>query len=114
MADHRMPVWFGAAQDLRPGDALLHQGEAPPLWRGPAVSLPNAAAHGAFCACGTAACASGRDPWAEVLNRMILEQLRRHSPDFNRVVAVLTPEAEARLKLLLVEDRVVAVRYRQG
>lgn len=107
-----MLVLFGTYADLRPGDVLLHQGDVPSSWRGPAMVLPDTPQHGALCACGLAGCGSGRDPWAGVLSQMILEQLRSHSSNFNRVVAVLRPEAASRLKLLLQEDRLVAVRYR--
>ena len=91
--DARIPVVFGAAPEAK--DAVL----APdPTW---------GESHPVACACCV-----GRGPAAQAMDQLFLDRVRGSIPWFDRLM--VDPAGEAAVRAALVEDTVVAARFRLG
>jgi hypothetical protein len=106
--DARIPVVRGVLADLRPGDLLVTAPDQ--LTRVPAfphLVLP--AVHATGCSC-----CLGRDPWAEALAGQFVAMVKGFLPRFDRVILLAEASVAERVLNLLVEDRILAARYRAG
>jgi hypothetical protein len=91
--DARIPVVFGAAPGAT--DATL---------------APDAAwgeSHPIACACCV-----GRGPAAQAMDQLFLDRVRGSIPWFSRLV--VDPAGEAAVRAALIDDAVVAARFRLG
>ncbi len=103
--DARLPVRFAPLADRTPGEALLTDGSneaAPPLAR---FSLQ--AGHTPDCLC-----CLPRSGAALALARLFRERAVGQGEPFRGVVAVVSPEGEAAIRVALATDPLVSGRFR--
>ncbi len=106
MSDSRLAVRFGALAGWQNGELLLMEDRAADLAPGRAVLwLPRT--HRIGCDCCV-----GRDIWAEALSACFVAMVKGDRPNFSSVLAVLDEAGAARLRRVLVEDRLLAARFR--
>ncbi|HEX3349007.1 MAG TPA: hypothetical protein VHS58_13000 [Acetobacteraceae bacterium] len=106
--DARIPVVFGALDEVRAVDAVIVEGDAIPAGMFGLSFQPGPGVPSAGCPC----CAS-RGPLATVVGNMFAARARGEAPFFERVVAVLaTPAGRQTIRAVLTADPVCAARFR--
>ena len=109
--DARLPLRFGPLESWSPGEAVLFDedrfdgdrgGAEPAAW-----FTPDAPEHVAGCVC-----CGARSGAARALSELFRRRAVAAGPAFRGVLAVVGPEGEAAVRAALVEDGVIAARYR--
>lgn len=108
--DARLRVRFGVLAGWQSYELLLVEDGAADLAEDRAsgrVVLRLPATHRIGCDCCV-----GRDIWAEALSACFVAMVKGDRPNFASVLAVLDSAGAVRLRRLLVEDRLLAARFR--
>jgi hypothetical protein len=110
VSDARLMVRFGVLAEWQSSELLLLEDRAADLAVDRALDravLRLPATHRIGCDCCV-----GRDIWAEALAACFVAMVKGDRPNFSSVLAVLDDAGAARLRRLLVEDRLLAARFR--
>lgn len=105
--DARIPVRFGPLDSRQPGEAVLTDGRS--VSGAHACFNPGPPGHMTDCACCTP-----RSEAAAALARLFRERALGTGPAFQSVLAVVGSAGAAAVQAALVNDPLVAGRYRQA
>ena len=107
LIDARLPIRFGALHERRGGEAVLSDGPDAPA---PFARIETTGrGHPAECSC----CVP-RSTAALALAALFRGRAVGSGPAFGSVLAVVGPDAERAIRAALVDDPLVAGRYRLG